>query len=217
MNTNSFTDEQLLNVINNQIINKKRDPSTITGGYVQITSSYNHTKTTYKLVLLFGYKNKNSISESMDIAKEYIYIYTNAILLKLASLEVKEIGADINELNELMKKPKEFKKVVDRECSYDLRTTSHLITITISINLSIILLSNQSNFKNFLDVKNFMKSNSTEDNGDQFVIGWKKFKMKIDSRGVPYHADDLTPLSKTASDEFYTDFLSYIKSEAKAA
>ena len=99
----SFTDEQLLNLINNTIIKKTEfKPIDFTGGSVQITSTNNHQLMKYKVSLFFGYHNRNAISRTIDIKEDYLSIWLSALLLKTKSMQVKNNGMDLSELNEMM-------------------------------------------------------------------------------------------------------------------
>lgn len=99
----SFTDEQLLNLINNTIIKKTEfKPIDFTGGSVQITSTNNHQLMKYKVSLFFGYQNRNAISRTIDIKEDYLSIWVSALLLKTKSMQVKNNGMDLSELNEMM-------------------------------------------------------------------------------------------------------------------
>lgn len=104
MNTDSFTDEQLLNLVNNTIETKTDFlVDEITGGYVQATSTHKNKITAYKVTLMFGYdKNKNSRIYQQEISKDTYYIWSKAILLKIESLLICNTGSELNELNALM-------------------------------------------------------------------------------------------------------------------
>lgn len=101
---NSFTDEQLLNLVNNTILSKTEfELSEFTGGGVQITSTYNHKVIKHKIYLTFGYDSKrNSKSYSQDIDEELSIIWQTAILLKVKSIQVSKVGSSFSELNSLM-------------------------------------------------------------------------------------------------------------------
>lgn len=102
----SFTDEQLLNLINNTIKTKTEySQEDFTGGSIQITSTNNHQLMKYRVSLFFGYQNKNAIARTIDIKEEYLTIWQHAILLKVKSFHVKNNGMDLSELNALMNTP----------------------------------------------------------------------------------------------------------------
>ena len=99
----SFTDEQLLNLINNTILTKTEyEIKDFTGGSVQITSTNNHQLIKYKLSLFFGYKGKNSICRTIDINEELLFIWQKSLLLKIKSLQTSNNGMAYSELNSLM-------------------------------------------------------------------------------------------------------------------
>ena len=99
----SFTDEQLLNLVNNTIKTKTEfEINDFTGGSVQITSTNNHQLIKYKVSLFFGYSNGNAISKTFPIKEEFVNIWQKAILLKVKSLQVSNNGMDYSELNALM-------------------------------------------------------------------------------------------------------------------
>ena len=99
----SFTDEQLLNLINNTIIKKTEfELKDFTGGSIQITSTNNHQLMKYKVSLFFGYQNRNAICRTIDIKEDYLSIWVSALLLKTKSMQVKNNGMDLSELNEMM-------------------------------------------------------------------------------------------------------------------
>jgi len=103
MNTSSFSDEQLLNLVNNSIIkNTEFKIEEFSGGSISTTSVHKNTRQNYKVNLYFGYKGKNSINRSFDIKGEFYFIWCKAIHLKVMSIASDSVGADFNELNELM-------------------------------------------------------------------------------------------------------------------
>jgi len=106
MKKHSFTDEQLLNLINNTISTKtNHKPNEFTGGNIQITSTNNHQLIKYRVGLYFGYKGKHPIIKTIDIKEDLVSIWTNAILLKIKSLQSSNNGMCYSELNELMNTP----------------------------------------------------------------------------------------------------------------
>lgn len=103
MNTSSFTDEQLLNLVNNTIETKTEfTRNEFTGGAVIITTTHNNTIKKFKVSLYFGYKGKHSVNRQIEISKDSYFIWTKAILIKVFSLDMINIGMDLNELNLLM-------------------------------------------------------------------------------------------------------------------
>ena len=110
----SFTDEQLLNLVNNTIRTKTDyDISEFTGGSVQITSTNNHQLMKYKVSLFFGYKQKNPICRTIDINDGLVSIWMDAIQLKCKAMQVSNNGMDYSELNSLMNNLS--KEVVSKE------------------------------------------------------------------------------------------------------
>ena len=93
MNIDSFTDEQLLNLINNTIIEKTEfKVDKFTGASVQVTSTHNRTITKYRVSLYFGYKGKHPITRTFDIDSDLIFIWIKSILTKIKTLEVQDTG-----------------------------------------------------------------------------------------------------------------------------
>lgn len=110
----SFTDEQLLNLVNNTILTKCEFAiEDFTGGGVQTTSTHNHKIIKHKIYLTFGYDSKrNSKSYHEDIDEEISFIWHKAILVKIKSLQALKNGSVISDLNELMNIDS---KIVDRD------------------------------------------------------------------------------------------------------
>ncbi len=103
MNTDSFTDEQLLNLVNNTIETKTEfTRNDFTGGAVIVTTTHNNTIKKFKVSLYFGYKGKHSINRQIEISRESYYVWSKAILIKVFSLDMANVGMDLNELNSLM-------------------------------------------------------------------------------------------------------------------
>ncbi len=103
MNTSSFTDEQLLNLVNNTIETKTEfTRNEFTGGAVIITTTHNNTIKKFKVSLYFGYKGKHSINRQIEISKDSYFIWAKAILIKIFSLDMINVGMNLNELNLLM-------------------------------------------------------------------------------------------------------------------
>jgi len=118
MKNHSFTDDQLLNLVNNTITSKTNFKiSDFTGGGVQITSTYNHKVIKHKIYLTFGYDEKrNSKSYSEDIDEEISIIWQNAILLKVKSIQVLNNGSTFSDLNKMMNcKTDRDNKIIDRD------------------------------------------------------------------------------------------------------
>lgn len=99
----SFTDEQLLNLVNNTITEKTEfSPNDFSGGSVILTTTHNNTIKKYKVSLYFGYKGKHPINRQIEISEGLYFIWAKAIMVKVFSLNVQAVGMDINELNSLM-------------------------------------------------------------------------------------------------------------------
>ena len=78
----NFTDEQLLNLINNAIMSKMElEPDDFTGGSVGITSTNNHKQMNMQVSFFFGYQNKKPITRNITINNDTYYICTKALLL----------------------------------------------------------------------------------------------------------------------------------------
>lgn len=106
MNLESFTDEQLLNLVNNTIIEQTDyTVDMFTGGAVQTTTSHNHKITNYKVLLFFGYNDKrNPITYTEEITRDELFIWTKAITLKVESLKIDTVGSSFDKLNRRMNK-----------------------------------------------------------------------------------------------------------------
>jgi len=103
MAKHTFTDEQLLSLVNNTIRTKtEHNISEFTGGSVQITSTNNHQLMKYKVSLFFGYKQKNPIARTIEISDSLVSIWMDAIMLKCRAMQVSNNGMDYSELNALM-------------------------------------------------------------------------------------------------------------------
>lgn len=138
----SFTDEQLLNLVNNTITTKTEfKPSDFTGGSIQLTSTNNHQLHKFKVSIFFGYVNKNAISRTIDIKEEYLMIWQHALLLKVKSMHVSNNGMDLSELNSLMNTPSSNKvevvsnKVVSKGSKSVVRTSYELDANIVAVHL----------------------------------------------------------------------------------
>ena len=102
----SYTDEQLLNLLNNTILEKTEFKiENYTGGSISVTTTYNNKFINYKVSLFFGYKNKNSIARTFEIKKEQLAIWMHAILLKTESMKIDNIGFEQDDLIRKMTTP----------------------------------------------------------------------------------------------------------------
>lgn len=134
MNVDSFTDEQLLNLVNNTILeHTDHTLNKFTGGAVQTTTTHNHKITNYKVLLYFGYNEKrNPITYTEEITRDELFIWTKAITLKIESLKINNVGSSFDKLNSRMnkkieKEPKGIGKEVigiGKQCN-DVVTTSY--------------------------------------------------------------------------------------------
>jgi len=106
MEKSSFTDEQLLNLVNNTIQKETEfDIYDFTGGSVICTNTHKGTQQSFKVSLYFGYKNKNPITRTLDIDSELVFIWMEAIVTKINSMKVSKTGMKFNDLNTLMNEP----------------------------------------------------------------------------------------------------------------
>jgi hypothetical protein len=191
MNTDTFTDDQMLNLINNYINkNTKFEVSEFTGGYVSITINTNKKQDTCKVVLLFGYKNRNSQTAGFEIDENLIYIWIKAIKLKIQSLKLDNTGMDFNEINGLM------------NTSYDARTKTHC-TLPLPNTNEPITKKEFQNFKSFLDLKFFLIENNKDDFGNQFVYEFEDMEISISDGGKAYDRSNIKDLDQATNDRFY--------------
>ncbi len=181
----SFTDEQLLNLINNTIIKKTEfEPKDFTGGSVQITSTNNHQLMKYKVSLFFGYQNRNAISRTIDIKEDFLNIWVSALLLKSKSMQVKNNGIDISELNELMNiSPRSnevevvSKEVVSKGSNVIVRTSYEINAESIALNLYNKILTINESFKSdykkwIPDIEKMLRIDNRDINDIQKCLNW---------------------------------------------
>lgn len=148
----SFTDEQLLNLVNNTIKAKTEfEVSDFTGGSVQITSTNNHQLIKYKVSLFFGYSNRNAISKTFSIKEDFVIIWQKAILLKVKSLQITNNGMDYSEINALMNNLEQVEVVSNKVVSISRGSTNNRkINRTIDFNKEILTIpTNELNEKHF--------------------------------------------------------------------
>ena len=229
MNTNSFTDEQLLNLINNTIIEKTQFIVTeFTGGYVSITTAYGNTKEVFKVSLLFGYKNRNSQNYIFEIKKDLVFIWLKAILIKISTMQISDIGMDFNELNELMNVKKEDKreKMSEKnEASYEHRTNVHCTSTSLPFTLvppTSLPLNEKSydydelieslEIKNFLDMKDFLIKNRKGKDGNHLQFTFEDRLVSISESKLPYYRVTNDNLNYKESDRFYKTMLAKLPS-----
>ena len=159
MVSHSFTDEQLLNLVNNTIKTKTEfDVSDFTGGSIQITSTNNHQLMKYKVSLFFGYKQKNPISRTIDISDGLVSIWLDALCLKTKSLQVLNNGMNYSELNALMNNSsnKVVSNIVD---SNEVVSISSGITTTLTTSLTTSSNTDKIPYKDIIDYLN-LKANT---------------------------------------------------------
>lgn len=198
MNIDTFTDEQLLNLVNNSILSKtKFEINEFTGGYVSITINANKKQDTSKVALLFGYKNRNSQSVTFEIDSNLIHIWIQAIRLKIESLKVNNIGMDFNEINGLM------------NTSYEARTKTHCTLPLPNTNKPFTLYQvpitkkEFESFKSFLDLKFFLIEKNKDDLGKQFVYEFEDIEVSISDAGKAYDRATTENLDQATADRFF--------------
>ena len=116
MHVDSFTDEQMLNLVNSVISTETEfKPKDFTGGAVIITTSHKNKIKRFRISLYFGYKGKHPINRQIDIGEEEYFIWAKAIMVKIYSLDVETVGMGMNELNRRMnlKNEQVDSKIVD--------------------------------------------------------------------------------------------------------
>lgn len=198
MNIDTFTDEQLLNLVNNSILSKtKFEINEFTGGYVSITINTNKKQDTCKVALLFGYKNRNSQSVVFEVDSNLIYIWIKAIKLKIESLKIDNAGMDFNEINGLM------------NTSYEARTKTHCTLPLPNTNKPFTLYQMPitkkefENFKSFLDLKFYLIEKNKDESGKQFVYEFEDIKVSISDTGNAYDRATSNNLDHASSDRFF--------------
>lgn len=183
----SFTDEQLLNLVNNTIKTKTEfEINDFTGGSIQITSTNNHQLIKYKVSLFFGYTNRNAISKTFSIKEDFVTIWQKAILLKVKSLQITNNGMDYSEINALMNNLDEVEVVSNIVVSKG-STTNRTINRKIDFippsleeikqyieEKNINVEANQ--FFNFFDVANWIDSKGNKvKNWKQKLLTWANY------------------------------------------
>jgi len=104
MKASSFTDEQLINLVDNFILKETEyTPDDFTGGSIQSTYSKHTDVTNHSVYIFFGYDDKkNSISVKKKITANFKNVWYDAISCKIATIAAASHGNELNELNELM-------------------------------------------------------------------------------------------------------------------
>lgn len=183
----SFTDEQLLNLVNNTIKTKTDfQINDFTGGSVQITSTNNHQLIKYKVSLFFGYVNRNAISKTFSIKEDFTGIWQQAILLKVKSLQVTNNGMDYSEMNSLMNNLEQV-EVVSNIVVSNGSTINRTINRKIDFvppsleDISLYIAEKNINvdavqFFNFFDVANWIDSKGNKvKNWKQKLLTWANY------------------------------------------
>ena len=204
MNIDTFTDEQLLNLVNNSILEKTDFKITdFTGGYVSITLNTNKKQDTCKVALLFGYKNRNSQSVIFEVDANLIYIWIKAIKLKIESLKIDNTGMDYNQLNGLM------------NTSYEARTKAHCTLPLTSTNLPITFSKQEiENLENFIQLKYILTEKNKDENGNQLVFNFDKREVSISDEGIAYFRSTTANLTPMQSDQFFKYLFSIVKNQS---
>lgn len=204
MNIDTFTDEQLLNLVNNSILEKTDFKITdFTGGYVSITLNTNKKQDTCKVALLFGYKNRNSQSVIFEVDANLIYIWIKAIKLKIESLKIDNTGMDYNQLNGLM------------NTSYEARTKAHCTLPLTSTNLPITFSKQEiENLTTFIELKNLLTIKNKDENGKQLIFMFEKKEVSISDEGKAYFRSSTANLTPMQSDQFFKYLFSIVKNQS---
>ena len=183
----TFTDEQLLNLVNNTIKTKTEfEINDFTGGSIQLTSTNNHQLIKYKVSLFFGYTNRNAISKTFSIKEDFVTIWQKAILLKVKSLQITNNGMDYSEINALMNNLDEVEVVSNIVVSKG-STTNRTINRKIDFippsleeikqyieekNINV----DANQFFNFFDVANWIDSKGNKvKNWKQKLLTWANY------------------------------------------
>lgn len=103
MSVESFTDEQLINLVNNTIQSKTDfSADDFTGGSVQVSVTSSSQVIKHKVSLFFGYKNRNAVNFTFDIEQKLSSVWMQALMAKSISIKKNASGMDLSELNSLM-------------------------------------------------------------------------------------------------------------------
>ena len=196
----SFTDEQLLNLVNNTIKTKTDfQVNDFTGGSVQITSTNNHQLIKYKVSLFFGYVNRNAISKTFSIKEDFVGIWQQAILLKVKSLQITNNGMDYSEMNSLMNNLEQVEvvsNIVVSKGSTTNRTINRKIDFTPPSLEEIKQYITENNinvdanqFFNFFDVANWIDSKGNKvKNWKQKLLTWANYNKPKNESNNPNSA-----------------------------
>jgi len=104
MKAPSFTDEQLINLVDNFILKETEyTPDDFTGGSVQSTYSKHTDAVSHSVYIFFGYDDKkNSISVKKKITENFKAVWYEAISCKISTLAAAAHSDELDELNALM-------------------------------------------------------------------------------------------------------------------
>ena len=183
----TFTDEQLLNLVNNTIKTKTEfEINDFTGGSIQLTSTNNHQLIKYKVSLFFGYSNRNAISKTFSIKEDFVTIWQKAILLKVKSLQTTNNGMDYSEINALMNNLDEVEVVsnivvskgstsnrtINRKIDFIPPSLEEIKQYIEEKNINV----DANQFFNFFDVANWIDSKGNEvKNWKQKLLTWANY------------------------------------------
>jgi len=209
MNIDSFTDEQLLNLVNKTIVSKTDySPSDFTGGYVSATTAYKNRVVKYKVALFFGYRSdgKTSKSQVVEIEEDLYFIWAKAIMVKTLSMQVNAVGSTINELNSMMQplteeEEKEIEKRVGRKDRTDtVRDTGRNLPTTSTLEPS-----TSDTFIPVADCKNFieLKYRLVYARANKIKFKYDEDYICVHTDGVPYNVRTQKVFTQTESDTFY--------------
>ncbi len=185
----SFTDEQLLNLVNTTIVDAGHSINDFTGGSVQVTTAYNHKIINYKILLFFGYdENRHPITYTEEIHKDTYSVWTEAILLKVSSLKTSTSGDHIRDLNRRMnsKISKNETEVVGKEVvGIGRGRGSGEGRASVRANNS----QTDKKFKTFMDMRDFLRDNYSK--YKHIEVEFENHVWKIGKNGIPYSKTDV--------------------------
>ncbi|MGB3751915.1 MAG: hypothetical protein WA945_10135 [Arcobacteraceae bacterium] len=199
---NGFTDEQLLNLVNNTIIEQtKYQIEDFNGGSVQLLSTNKHQLQKYKVTLFFGYKNNNSINTSIAISENLVNIWIDALMLKIKSLQIRNNGSEFKELNRLMNSNSKKSNIVDSNivdsnssscsCSRGItsnstidstsvvRTSYETTTTTITKEMRDYFLKKNTKYNIDDEFEKFKLYNKDKNNHQNIELNWKRWVDNI--------------------------------------
>lgn len=209
-NIDSFSDEQLLSIVNRTILDKTTySLDKFSGGYVAVTTAYQKKITKYKVCLFFGYKKdgKTSISSVFEIDKELYFIWSKSIMIKTLSLKINNIGSTINDINNLIKplSNKEEEEIKNRSEKIDRTDTERNTEYNLPPTSTSNTLLPREDIKNFIDLKKFILKNCRDKKGNHIRFSYNNILVSISDKHVPYYRNkgSSPALSFSESDQFY--------------